>query len=80
MPKFILGQSLGGMTSYFLTLREPDLFLGNIMMSPALKNNVPGWKKGLLNCLDFITPRKLLLPRPSVPGMGTKNPQVSADN
>jgi alpha-beta hydrolase superfamily lysophospholipase len=42
LPKFALGLSLGGLTSYYLTLENPHLFDGAILMAPAIKNLLGG--------------------------------------
>jgi acylglycerol lipase len=46
LPKFALGLSMGGMTAYHLTLEDPNLFDGVILMAPALKNIVGGFLLG----------------------------------
>jgi len=35
---FILGESLGGLITFLLAAKEPDLFAGQILISPAFKN------------------------------------------
>ena len=42
VPRFALGLSMGGMTAYYLTLQNPKLFDGAILMAPALKNIIGG--------------------------------------
>lgn len=38
LPIFCLGKSMGGLSSYYLTLRHGHLFAGAILMAPAIKN------------------------------------------
>ena len=49
-------------------------------MAPALKNQVTNFTIGLTKTLGFIFPKKLILPRPALPGRCTRNPEVTKSN
>lgn len=49
---FILGESLGALISYVFAEREPELFSGILLISPAFKN---GMKISLLNYLKVFS-------------------------
>lgn len=76
LPKFVLGLSMGGMTSYYLTLQNPKLFDGAILMAPALKNNVGGTLVKVTKMLGSILPNKTRLTKP-VYGKASKNPEIT---
>ena len=73
---FALGLSMGGMTTYHLSLRNPNLFEGTILMAPALKNAVGGFTVGVLSALKKIMPDSLKLMKP-MSGIATRNPTVT---
>ena len=56
VPMFALGLSMGGMTTYHLSLRDPTLFEGTILMAPALKNAVNGFLVGVTSVLKKLLP------------------------
>ena len=56
LPKFVMGLSMGGMASYHLTLADPHLFDGAILMAPALKNNVGGFLVSITKTLGRLLP------------------------
>ena len=76
LPKFALGLSMGGMTSYHLSLEDPNLFDGVVLMAPALKNTVGGFVLGLASGLSKILPQKSKLTKP-VFGLAAKNPTIT---
>ena len=76
LPKFALGLSMGGMTSYHLSLESSKLFDGVVLMAPALKNSVGGFLVGLATGLAKILPQKSRLTKP-VYGMAAKNPTIT---
>ena len=83
LPKFALGLSLGGLTSYYLTLADPKLFDGAILMAPAIMNSKAGLlgdigKFGIkvgLRIVKFM-PEKLRLRKPLY-GQASKNPEIT---
>lgn len=76
LPKFVLGLSMGGMTSYYLTLENPNLFDGAILMAPAMKNSVGGTLVKFTKILGSILPDKTRLTKP-VYGKASKNPLIT---
>ncbi len=76
LPKFGLGLSMGGMTVYYLTLENPNLFDGSILMAPALKNNLSGALVKLTGILGSLLPNKTKLTKP-VYGKACKNPAIT---
>ena len=76
LPKFALGLSMGGMTSYHLSLKEPKLFDGVILMAPALKNSVGSFLVGVAKGLAKILPQKSRLTKP-IYGLAAKNPAIT---
>lgn len=64
---------MGGMTSYYITLQNPKLFDGAILMAPAMKNSVGNKVVKLTKVLNKILPDKTRLTKP-VYGKATKNP------
>ena len=78
LPKFALGLSFGGLTSYHLSLKNPKLFDGVILMAPALKNNVGGFLVKLSDVLSWMLPKKLRLIKP-IYGRATSNPTITDD-
>ncbi len=75
-PKFALGLSMGGMTAYKLTLKDPKLFDGTILMAPALKNNIGGGLVLATKILGTILPDKMKLSKP-IYGRASKNPAIT---
>ena len=76
LPKFVLGLSMGGMTSYHLSLEDPNLFDGAVLMAPALKSSFGECLVGLTKGLTKILPQKTRLVRP-LSGRGAKNPAMN---
>lgn len=56
LPFFPMGLSMGGLTTYYLTLKHPELFEGAIMMAPAIKNHVSDFVVGLAGIFKKILP------------------------
>jgi acylglycerol lipase len=69
---------MGGMTTYYLTLRYKYLFEGAIMMAPAIKNNVSGFLVGVTNTLASILGKKTKLMKP-IYGRASRNPKITED-
>jgi len=67
---------MGGMTTYYLTLKYRYLFEGAIMMAPAIKNNIGGFLVGFTKTLASILPKKMKLLKP-IYGKATRNPKVT---
>ena len=59
LPLFCLGQSMGGLTAYRLSLQQPNLYQGVIMMAPALKKNISKFVVGLIRTLKFLLPEHM---------------------
>ena len=76
LPRFVLGLSLGGMTSYYLTLENPNLFDGAILMAPALKNSLSSGVVIMAGVLKSILPTKTKLVKP-IYGKASKNPTIT---
>jgi acylglycerol lipase len=76
LPKFILGQSLGGMTVYHLTLQHPELFDGVILMAPALKTPFGTLSVTASYLISKILPKKMKLPV-KFSGDSSRNPTVT---
>ncbi len=76
LPRFALGLSLGGLTSYYLTLQNPGLFDGAILMAPALKNSISNSVVKFAGVLKSILPNKTKLIKP-VYGKASKNPNIT---
>jgi len=75
---FAMGLSMGGMTSYFLALRNKNLFQGVIMMAPALKNIVGGTLVNLVCGIANLLPKSMKLITPPR-GTATRNPRITED-
>jgi hypothetical protein len=69
---------MGGMTTYYLTLKYKYLFEGAIMMAPAIKNNIGGFLLGFAKTLASILPKKMKLMKP-IYGKAARNPKVTED-
>ena len=67
---------MGGMTTYYLTLKHKHLFQGAIMMAPALKNMVGGLLVGLTKTLASILPKGMKLMKP-IYGKASRNPTIT---
>lgn len=67
---------MGGMTVYYLTLENPNLFDGAILMAPALKNMLGGLVIKLTGFLGTVLPRKTRLTKP-VYGKASRNPAIT---
>lgn len=76
LPKFGLGQSMGGMTVYYLTLENPDLFDGVILMAPALKNLLGNFVVSITSFLAKILPKKTKLLK-TFHGRSSRNPAIT---
>ncbi|EGR28729.1 hypothetical protein IMG5_169260 [Ichthyophthirius multifiliis] len=53
---FLAGLSMGGMTSYRLSLENPELFAGAILMAPAIQHNQSKLILGFVNLMVYILP------------------------
>lgn len=55
-PLFAAGLSLGGLTTYHLTLRHPEWFKGAVMLAPAIMPSIEHANKInlLVNFLEFL--------------------------
>lgn len=69
---------MGGMTTYYLTLRYRYLFEGAILMAPAIKNNISGFLVGVTNTLASILGKKTKLMKP-IYGKASRNPKITED-
>lgn len=78
LPIFAMGLSMGGMTCYYLSLRNPSLFKGVIMMAPAIKNVMGGALIGLVTGIARFLPKSTRLIKPPR-GQCAKNPQITED-
>ena len=67
---------MGGMTAYHLSLKNPKLFDGVILMAPALKNSINGFLIGMTSFLKTLLPKKSRLTKPFY-GKATKNPAIT---
>ena len=76
LPRFVLGLSMGGMSSYHLTLADPHLFDGAVMMAPALMNSVGGCVVSLTKFLGKMLPDHMRLTKP-IYGKASKNPAIT---
>jgi len=55
VPLFAFGLSLGGSTSYLLTLKHPQLFDGAILQAPALMPSMESQSvASIINLCDFL--------------------------
>jgi acylglycerol lipase len=78
LPLFAMGLSMGGMTTYFLALRNKTMFKGVILMAPALKNIVGGALVNLVCGIANLLPKSMKLISPTR-GMATRNPTITED-
>ena len=65
---------MGGMTSYYLTLRDEETFAGAILVAPALMNLVNGFLVGVSKVLGAVMPEKISYPRKRMKGRSERNP------
>ena len=79
LPAFALGLSMGGMTSYYLTLRYKDLFKGAILMAPAIKNIIDGMLVTVVSGMSSLFGNKFKLPVVPPRGQATRNPKITED-
>jgi alpha-beta hydrolase superfamily lysophospholipase len=58
-PRFVLGQSFGGLVALALARRTPEALRGLILTNPYLENavKIPGWKLAAANFLANRLPR-----------------------
>lgn len=78
LPMFSTGLSMGGMTAYFLSLRNKEMFKGAILMAPAIKNIAGGFLVNLVFGLATLLPKSFRLIKPPR-GQATRNPKVTED-
>jgi alpha-beta hydrolase superfamily lysophospholipase len=76
LPFFCLGLSMGGMTTYYLTLKYKYLFEGAIMMAPAIKNNIGGFLVTMVKAIGSILPGGMKLMKP-IYGKASRNPKIT---
>ena len=76
LPRFVIGLSMGGLTAYHLTLEDPKLFDGAILMAPALMNNVGGLLVKATKLISVLVPDKFRLTKP-IYGKASKNPTIT---
>lgn len=67
---------MGGMTSFHISLENPTLFDGVVLMAPALKNSVGGTIVKAAKLLGSFLPEKTKLTKP-VYGRASKNPVIT---
>lgn len=79
LPAFALGLSMGGMTSYYLTLRHKELFKGAILMAPAIKNMIDGMLVTVVSGMSSLFGNKFKLPVSPPRGQATRNPRITED-
>ena len=75
IPRFFLGQSLGGIYGVEIGIKNPNYFFGIILFSPALKDKEDYYRnsKKLAKFLSYIIPSVALTK--GKPGDSSKNPQ-----
>lgn len=78
LPIFASGQSMGGMTSYYLSLRNKNLFKGVLLLAPAIKNHIPRPLVTVICGLASILPKNTRL-LPHRLGYSSKNLTVEED-
>lgn len=78
LPIFCMGQSMGGMTCYFLALKHRELMEGAILLAPAIKNHMPSGVARVICGISSMLPKTTRL-LPHRLGYSTKNPQVEED-
>lgn len=61
LPKFVTGLSMGGMTSFRLSLERPERFKGVILMAPAIQSIHSGFLKKAAKVLGSLMPNVQLL-------------------
>lgn len=76
IPRFGLGLSMGGMTVYYLALKDPKLFKSVILMAPALKHNLPSIVPIVSNFLTKFLPKSTKL-LPPFADKSNRNPIVT---
>lgn len=70
---------MGGMTSYYLSLRYKDLFKGVVLMAPAIKNIVNGYMITFVTGLASLFHKKFKVPVKPRRGQATRNPAITED-
>ena len=76
LPRFVLGLSMGGLTAYHLSLADPTLFDGVILMAPAMMNSVRRALVSLTKVFSKIMPEKMRLTKP-IYGRASRNPVIT---
>lgn len=71
-----MGLSMGGLTTYYLTLTHAHLFSGAILLAPAIKNMASFLEVQGVNLLKAILPEQARMVEPSE-GIGSRNPKIS---
>jgi acylglycerol lipase len=56
IPKFLAGLSMGGMTSYRLSLEKPERYAGTILIAPAIQGLYNSTVKSLAKFMSKIAP------------------------
>jgi acylglycerol lipase len=72
---FCLGMSLGGLSTYFLTLTHAHLFEGAILMAPALRTSSSKVIMQLTRFLYYFLPEWFVVAQPGV-GYSNRNLNV----
>ena len=67
---------MGGLTAYHLSLADPKIFDGVILMAPALMNQIGGMLLGLAKTFSKLLPEKMRLTKP-VYGRASRNPNIT---
>jgi acylglycerol lipase len=78
LPMFATGLSMGGMTTYFLALRDKAMFKGVVLMAPSLKNIHGGTLVGMVIGIASLLPKSFRLITPPR-GMAARNPKITED-
>lgn len=67
---------MGGMTVYYLALKNPKLFDNVILMAPALMHNLPSFVPSITNFITNILPNSTRL-LPPMADKSNRNPNVT---
>ena len=70
-----MGLSMGGLTTYYLTLTHAHLFSGAILLAPAIKNNASFLDIQAIKLFKVILPEQTKMFEPSG-GVGSRNPKI----
>ena len=70
-----MGLSMGGLTTYYLTLTHAHLFSGAILLAPAIKNMASFLEVQAAKLLKSILPEQTRMIEPTG-GVGSRNPKI----